>query len=180
MCGESSSFGWTHKGCLNPQGMYGLICVYEYQDEKVVKAIDELKFGFNREIVPIILKDFVFETGVAFDAIVPMPLHFYRENWRGFNQAEVISIALARKMGVPVEKWLKRVKITKQQSMLRNREERVRNMSDAFVLDQGKLAEEKSILLVDDVFTSGVSMREAAKTLKRGGAKFVWGLVLAH
>jgi len=160
--------------------MDGLICVYEYQDEKVVKVIDELKFGFNKEVVPLMLKDFVFETGVAFDAIVPMPLHFYRENWRGFNQAEIISVALARKMGVPVEKWLKRVKITKQQSMLRNREERIRNMNNAFVFDEGSLIEGRSILLVDDVFTSGVSMREATATLKRGGAKFVWGLVLAH
>ncbi len=177
-CGGLSDYGWTHKICRRAERPDGLICLYAYEDEKVRKAIDELKFGFNREIVPLMLKGFSFESGIRFDAIVPIPLHFYRENWRGFNQAELIADKVGEGMSVGVEKYLVRKINTKQQASLRNREERESNMKGAF--EAIKNLGGRNILLIDDVFTSGFSMLEAGAALKRAGAGTVWGLTLAH
>jgi len=178
MCGCPSAFGWTHRKCIKETGLDGLICIYSYEDEIVKKAIDDLKFGFIREMAGLMIRDFTFESGINFDYIVPLPLHFYRENWRGFNQSKLIADIVGKAMGVKTYKCLERSKNTKQQASLRLREDRERNLKNAFRLSGD--VKGKNVLLIDDVFTSGMSMREAAATLKRGGAKFVWGLVLAH
>ena len=178
VCGGSSDYGWTHSICRNKGSLDGLICLYSYEDETVKAAIDDLKFGFNKEIVPLMMRNFSFESGVRFDAIVPVPLYFYRENWRGFNQAQLIAEKIDEGLSLGVEKWLVRRKNTKQQANLRSREDRGENMTDAFEV-RGEVKGSK-VLLTDDVYTSGFSMGEAAKTLKTAGASFVWGLVLAH
>ena len=180
MCGKGSCMGWTHKQCLKKDGLDGLICLFAYGDETVRKAIDELKFGFNREVAPLLMKDTVFESGVEFDAVVPMPLYFYRENWRGFNQAELVATQIEKGMGIRTEKWLVREKNTKQQSLLMSFGERETNLEGAFGIAEGEEVKGKKVLLVDDVFTSGASMREAARSLKKAGVRMVWGLALAH
>jgi len=180
MCGRGSAFGWTHKQCLREDGMEGLICLYSYEDQTVKKAVDELKFGFNREMVNLLLKDFVFESGMMFDAIVPVPLYFYRENWRGFNQAELIAREVGKRMSVEIGNYLNRKRNTKQQSTLEARQDREVNMRGSFRAIDAKKIRRGRFLLVDDVFTSGASMREAARELKRAGADTVWGLALAH
>ena len=180
VCGVVSDMGWTHKDCRKKGGLDGLICIYSYQDELVKKVIDEIKFGFNQELIYEMLRNFRFESGERFDMIVPLPLHFYRENWRGFNQADLIGQELEKGLGIGLEKVLVRHKMTKQQSALSDRKEREENLKDAFVLKNGATIKGKKMLLVDDVFTSGASMKEATVTLKRAGAETVWGLVLAH
>ena len=178
VCGGLSDYGWTHSICRNRGSLDGLICLYSYEDETVKAAIDDLKFGFNKEIVPLMLRNFSFESGVKFDAIVPVPLYFYRENWRGFNQAQLIADKVGEGLSVKVEEWLVRRRNTKQQANLRLREERAENIKGAFEA-VGDL-KGMSVLLVDDVFTSGLSLGEAAKTLKTAGVSLVWGLALAH
>lgn len=182
MCGEGSPMGWTHPKCTTKLGMDGLIVIYEYGEETMKKIIDGIKFGFNKSLVDSVLNNFKFETGENFDYLVPVPLYFYRENWRGFNQAEKIAETVGKKMNVPVERCLKRIKMTKQQSLMRSRKERETNIKGVFQIEE-KWKEEmkgKNILLVDDVFTSGADMRECTRVLKKAGAKMVWGLALAH
>jgi competence protein ComFC len=182
-CGEASIMGWTHHKCRNKHSLDGMISIYEYREPVARAIIDGIKYQFNKELVSVVLKDFVFETGVVFDALVPVPLFFYRENWRGFNQAEEIAKVVGDRIKVPVEKILKRVRNTKQQALMKDRKERVRNISGAFEVSK-KYESEKlktiKILLVDDVFTSGANMRECAKVLKGVGVKQVWGLSLSH
>lgn len=190
MCGEESLMGWTHPRCKNKWGMDGLISIYEYQEPIARAVIDGIKYGFNRELVRIVLKDFRFEMGERFDMLVPVPLYFYRENWRGFNQAELIAEVLSHacrqagsQMLVPLENVLKRVKNTKQQVTMKTKEEREKNIKGAFSIDRRCQISDlrgKKILLVDDVFTSGADMRECTKVLKKAGVKMVWGLSLSH
>lgn len=179
-CGEFSILGWTHKKCLKKTGMDGLVAIYDYQDEKVRKIIDDIKFGFNRQLIKTTLHSCEFEIGSSFDLIVPIPLHFYRENWRGFNQAREIANLLAENIETPVIEALKRVKATKQQSMSLNKKEREKNIKDAFSVPDNVDLQGKKILLVDDVFTSGASMKEACTVLKLAGAEFVWGFAVTH
>ena len=178
ICEEESLMGWTHEGCRHKMGMDGLIAIYSYRDENVRKIVEGIKFGFNRSLIGYLTKGACFEAGVEFDAVVPIPLHFYRENWRGFNQASEIGKEFERKTGVALVEMLKRTKRTKQQAQIKNKEERKDNLRDAF--EVVVKVKNLKILLVDDVFTSGATMRECAKELKKAGAGAVWGLVLAH
>ena len=174
--------GWTHPRCRKIGGMDGLIVIYDYQDDKTKSIIDEIKFGFNKSLIVEMLRSFRFETGEEFNGIIPVPLHFYRKNWRGFNQAEEIAKVVGEKMTIEVIDAMVRKRRTKQQSLILNREEREINVKGAFGVKQSylKRMRGKKILLVDDVFTSGADMRECTKILKKAGAKIVWGLALAH
>lgn len=174
--------GWTHPRCKDKWGMDGVIVIYDYRDDKVKACIDGVKFDFNKHLIKDLLRNFRFETGEKFDYLVPVPLHFYRENWRGFNQAEEVAKVMGKKMKMEVLNGLKRNRRTKQQALILDREARALNVKGAFEIrkDLGKGLAGKKILLVDDVFTSGADMRECTKMLKRAGVEMVWGLALAH
>jgi ComF family protein len=180
MCGKGSLMGWTHPGCVDKNGMEGLIVIYDYQDDLMRKIVENIKFGFNKVLIERVLKNFKFETGEIFDYVVPVPLHFYRENWRGFNQAEEMAKVVGERMGIDVKKILKRKRKTKQQSLILDRKGREKNVRGAFGINGKIEVGGKKILLVDDVFTSGADMRECTRVLKKAGAEVVWGLALAH
>lgn len=182
MCCHDSMDGWTHERCRRRLGMDGLSAVWLYKDENVKKIIEEIKFGFNKEVISEMLEDLPLEWGMVFDLIVPVPLFRYRENWRGFNQAEEIGMVVAKKMNMSQRKVLLRIKNTRQQARIDDKKERRKNVEGAFVVREGEreFLKGKKVLLVDDVFTSGASMVECCKELKRGGAEMVWGMVLAH
>jgi ComF family protein len=100
-----------------------------------------------------------------YDVIVPIPLHWTRYAWRGFNQAHEIAKVLQKKKNVPLCHLLKRIKRTKFQSMLVS-SLRVENLKEAFVLDaQAQDYTNKHILLIDDLMTTGSTLRSAAKVL---------------
>ncbi|KKU62722.1 MAG: hypothetical protein UX86_C0044G0011 [Candidatus Amesbacteria bacterium GW2011_GWC1_47_15] len=114
--------------------------------------------------------------------MVPVPLHPSRLRERGFNQAKVISQSLGLRWGLNTQDILVRIKDAGRQ-VGRKREERLRSMAGAFAFDSRiKIhgSRFKNILLVDDVWTTGATMNECARTLKQGGVKKVWGLVLAR
>jgi len=109
--------------------------------------------------------------------IIPIPLEKQRLKWRGFNQAEEIAKNLANFFEIPIlEKVIIRKKKTLPQIILTENERR-ENIFGAFQLERE--IKGKNILLVDDIFTTGSTMEEAAKTLKEGGAKRIIGIVVA-
>ncbi len=111
------------------------------------------------------------------DYIIPVPLHRKRLEKRGYNQAEIIAEAFGKKLNLPVKKnRLKRKVNTKPQKEL-DPAERRKNMRGAFTFE-GKLEGEK-ILLIDDIYTTGSTLDEAARALKKAGAGKVYFLVIA-
>lgn len=179
-CGESSNGGWTHKGCLKRDGMEGLVAIYDYGDPQVKKMVESIKFGFNREILKRVLGSLKIDLGEKFDLVVPIPLYKYRENWRGFNQAQIMAEEVAKLTDLEWGNVLKRIKNTKQQAKSVSKKERFENLKNAFSVVDTKMVKGKNILIVDDVFTTGASMKEAVRCLKTAGVKNVWGLVLGH
>jgi ComF family protein len=105
--------------------------------------------------------------------IIPVPLHPSRQRQRGFNQAELI----AARLGMPVDtRLLRRRKNTPSQTGL-TRNERKRNLASAF---EARGAARGTVIVVDDVYTTGSTMDEVARTLKRAGASRVEVLTVAR
>jgi competence protein ComFC len=114
------------------------------------------------------------------DTIVPVPLHPKRLRWRGFNQSVLLARQIGRIYSIPLDCFtLYRSKDTPPQTQLPE-EDRRKNMRGAFALTPKASLEDKCFLLVDDVYTSGATVNECSRVLKRGGAREVFVLTLAR
>lgn len=114
------------------------------------------------------------------EVLVPVPLHVDRLRWRGFNQALLLARDLARRRRLPVApSALQRNRPTRPQVGLNERERR-RNLTGAFSVADGRMVRGRSVLLVDDVLTTGATVEECARSLRRAGARRVDVLVLAR
>jgi ComF family protein len=107
--------------------------------------------------------------GRRFDVIVPVPLHLTRQRERGFNQASLLAELLSAEISVPPKPLLERIRYTTTQTAL-DRAERMENLHNAFRLRKSANVRDFSVLLVDDVLTTGSTLSECARVLKRAGA----------
>ena len=121
-----------------------------------------------------------FLAGCRIDLIIPVPLHRKRLRWRGFNQAVLLARQVARAYAVPLDVLaLQRLRETAAQTQL-SEEERRRNVRGAFALAPDRSVSGLTVLLVDDVYTSGATANECSRTLLKNGAKQVYVLTLAR
>jgi len=112
--------------------------------------------------------------------IVPVPLHWFRKLARGYNQSEALARALARRPRVPCRpRALRRIRHTPMQTSMTPAERR-ENVRGAFAAWRSAAIRDKTVLLVDDVLTTGSTASEAARALKSAGAARVIVAVLAH
>ncbi|HSQ91502.1 MAG TPA: phosphoribosyltransferase family protein [Nitrospiraceae bacterium] len=119
-------------------------------------------------------------SGIDVDVVIPVPLHPARLRTREFNQSLLLADQLGRYLALPV--WvtnLVRIAATDPQTTL-TRQARLRNLRKAFAIRRPQDIAEKRILLVDDVFTTGTTLNECAKTLRKAGAGPVFALTLAR
>jgi ComF family protein len=115
---------------------------------------------------------------MGMDVIVPVPLHWLRRWRRGYNQSDVLARALAGRLGLLCRPgWLRRIRPTPKQTAQSSagRRENVRGAFRGRPVLRGR-----SVLLVDDVLTTGSTVHEAARALRQAGAKRVVVAVLAH
>jgi ComF family protein len=114
------------------------------------------------------------------DLVVPVPLHWWRRLMRGYNQAETLAIAVAKKLSLPcLPHCLRRIRNTPMQSRS-TPAERAKNVKGAFIARPQYSVKDKTILLIDDVLTFGYTASEAAGALKKAGAARVYAAVLGH
>lgn len=114
------------------------------------------------------------------DILIPIPLAKKRQKERGFNQSEEIGKELSKFLKIPlVNNALIKVRETLPQVELSGKE-REENIKGAFWCRDENMVKNKTIFLVDDVFTTGSTMEEAARVLKEAGAKKVWGITVAR
>jgi len=114
-----------------------------------------------------------------FDVIMAMPMH-WRKRWeRGFNQAELLADPVARRYGLPLATILRRTRYTKSQAGLTEAARR-KNLRGSFRLKRPEQVAGKRVLLIDDVFTTGATLRAAAAVLKAAGVARVSALTLAR
>jgi ComF family protein len=115
------------------------------------------------------------------DLVVPVPLHLKRLKERGFNQSGLLAGEFARKIKAPVSfDIIVRKNQTRPQTRLK-RGERLKNVKGAFEISDKKRVRDRRILLVDDVFTTGTTLNECARTLKdKGGASEVHAITVTR
>lgn len=183
VCFKPALEGNTHPRCYMKFGLDGLTSVYQYRQKEIQSLIKAIKYRYFYRYVDVLLEG-VEVPKPDVDFLVPLPLHWYRQNWRGFNQADKICQVLERKWNLPIYHLLVRSKATKPLAEIAQAEDRKTQIQGAFTLNpkvilDDKLLKGKSVLLVDDVFTSGASLSEACKVLKKAGVAKVWGWTLA-
>jgi ComF family protein len=118
-------------------------------------------------------------SGVKLDVIVPVPLHWTRTLIRGYNQSMLVCEIISAKLGVPCQLLLSRCRRTRQQAKL-NRQQRIKNLSGAFVLREDADCRNLSVLLVDDVFTTGATLTAAAIVLRKATPGKIYVLSLGR
>ena len=116
----------------------------------------------------------------AYDLLIPVPLHRSRLRERGFNQALILVREVENKIHLPLDYLnLQRIRDTQPQTSLKEKE-RKKNVRGAFGLREEQKVKGKTILLVDDVYTTGATVNECSRVLKKAGAKRVDVLTLAR
>lgn len=184
-CQKASIDGLTHFSCRKRLCMNGFTCFWDYAGV-IRRAILALKYKFAKEVSKEIVEKLVQKLHMecAFLGsncyLVPIPIHRLRENWRGFNQSSVIGKQIAEKMGWKFRSdVLVKIKRTQAQADLKGKA-RVSNVRGVYAVNLRYKLKNTSIILFDDVFTTGSTIKEAAKVLKTSGAGKVWGLTIAR
>lgn len=149
------------------------------------EAIHKFKYGLKSSLaLPLgfILAEFaaIQADYMAPSLIMPVPLHPKRLRERGFNQSVLLARHVAEKLHTELDFLsLRRIKYTAPQAGL-GRKERLKNVRGAFQIRDPDVVKGKAILLVDDITTTGNTLNECARTLKRAGSGAVHCLVLAR
>jgi ComF family protein len=150
---------------------------YEFPVDAAIKALKfQRKLFYGPALAEILCRECQHLPDDV-DAVLPVPLHWRRRWFRGFNQADEIAAPVAKHLGVPLLRNVKRVRATPFQSGLSARE-RARNLRGAFDV-RGALSA-NHILIVDDVITTGATVRLLARELRRAGAGSVSALAVAR
>jgi ComF family protein len=188
MCSRPSRNGQTHLGCRTPQGLDGLTSIFAYRGV-IKKAIRKLKYQFVSDLAQDLTElflsfcgeDKVFTRQLEKAVFIPLPLHPSRKRWRGFDQTELLGKMMTSNLGIEfLPQVLKRIKKTKLREEL-SRKERQKDIQGAFQVSSiFSPASASKIILFNDLWFWGESLREATKVLKKNGAKQVWGLTLAR
>lgn len=173
------------KNYCHPQINYLLAPVGHYDHPSLQKLIWQFKYqGWLSAAEPLcqLITNYLNclpANGKGF-IVIPIPLHRNKEWQRGFNQSTVLATHVAKhlKTGL-IRDNLIRIKNTDPQTKL-DYEAREKNIKDAFHLNRPHELKGESVILVDDVFTSGATLNEAARTLKSAGVKKIIALVLAR
>lgn len=170
------------------KNLNGVFCPASYDNFIVKKLINQFKYQpYIKELAKPLafliiayltnldkvqyLKDFI---------LIPIPLHKNKLKVRGFNQAEELARALSRFLKLPLlNNVLIKTKQTPAQVELK-KEERENNVKGTLFCQKPEIVKGRKILLVDDVFTTGATLEEAAAVLRSAGAQDVWAVVVAH
>jgi len=196
ICHNSSFFGESHPGCLRKYSLDGLISAWDYEG-LIKNLIYKIKYDGITHAIGEIIENFFkliandennrFYAFLSFLSyrntyIAYIPMYRKKEKKRGFNQAELIAKEIGKISNCRVACLLKKIKDTESQAKL-DKGERLQNVKDSFeespICDKPGLSQIENVLLVDDVFTTGATMKECCKVLKQSGVRKVWGFVLA-
>lgn len=189
-CMRPSIDGATHAKCQKKYSLDGLISIWKYQGA-IRKAVLSLKYKYSTEVGRELTDCFTnvlkihnsLSTIPNSSILVPVPLHWHKENVRGFNQSIEVGKSVSLVMGWRFAPDL----LVKKQSTVSQTElggeARRQNLKNVFSVNPAykpTLLNLKSVIIFDDVVTTGSTLREVAEVLKKAGVIKVWGLTIAR
>lgn len=176
--------------CAQKSYLSAVISCGYYHNPVLRETIGALKYNNAKELIPRIEKiiirftekyGFFSAEGGNSPILIPIPLHKRRLWSRGFNQAEIIAGILSRNFNLQIKTDILKRKIATGEQAKMKPEEREKNTKGAFVLLNQKEISGKTIILVDDVYTTGSTMQECAKIIRETGVvDNIYGFVLAR
>ena len=190
--GPKTPHGEACFGCRKKTSLDGVFVAAPYRSRALAEAIHVFKYEFVDELAEAlgrILADAVAHSDLPVpDLIIPVPLHPWRRRYRGFNQSALLARELSKRaldeLAIPIEESvLLRKRFTLPQAKTKSAEERRSNLSGAIGFAktlQKRSLRGKIVWLIDDVHTTGATLEECAKVLKKAGTKKVIGVVLAR
>ena len=160
-----------------------LIIASNYSYPLIKKAIHRYKYDFVKELAnplgQLMIKK-LNQQNIKDSILIPIPLHLKRLRWRGFNQADLLAQHIGKELNIPViNNLLIRTKHTLPQAKIENAQERQQNIKQAFALNLRTLFSGRSFILIDDISTTGATLKECAKILKPLKPKEIYGLVIS-
>ena len=150
---------------------------YEFPVDAAIKALKFQRRLFYAPALAELLSRECDRLPDDIDAVLPVPLHWRRKWFRGFNQADEIGAPVAKHLGIPLIRSVRRIRSTPFQSGLSARQ-RSKNLRAAFSVRERLRFQH--VLIVDDVITTGTTTRQIASVLKKAGAKKVSALAVAR
>lgn len=184
-CHRFSPRGLTHPSCKSKTKVDGFLSVYRYSGVIRLSLI-RFKYNFAYDVAHELAEAFSNEISPNLiprnSVIMPIPLHNKRQLWRGFNQAELLGKLVAENVNLDfADNILIRIQNNPQQARL-DKVSRLRNTCGIFAVNksQREKLRGKTIVIFDDVCTTGATIEEAAKVLKREGVEKIWAMSLAR
>ncbi|HYU64767.1 MAG TPA: phosphoribosyltransferase family protein [Candidatus Paceibacterota bacterium] len=155
-----------------------LITYYKY---KFIEDIADPLVRLTKKYLKQLSKHKNFSLFESNPLIISVPLSQRRLNWRGFNQSELIAKSIADFFQLRFNPGiLHRTKSVTSQVMIADRDKRLQNVKGVFACSNSSLIQNQTIIIIDDICTTGATLNECARILKANGAKNVIGLVIAR
>lgn len=184
-CQRPSLYGLTHPRCKKKLGIDGSISIFRYESI-LKKVIHQFKYRLATSVFTEFfnsinwIEQFIYYQHLPKNTyLLPIPLSRERLLARGFNQALVVAEKINSYLGLPLGDFLVRHKDTRPQANIKDEKLRYSNLCHAFKLEKLP-AVNMTVVLIDDVLTTGATLHSAAQTLKLGGIKKVYAFTLAR
>jgi competence protein ComFC len=186
---QKSPFRFNQVRFNQGQPMTGLIVTSHYEYPLIKEAIHRYKYDLVKDLAGPLGRLMAKQLSACLKIseedtfLLAVPLHPKRLRWRGFNQAELLAQVISQQSGIPLaENILRRSKYRLPQMAIKSSQQRKENIKEAFQLGSPSIPQikNKTIILVDDVSTTGATLAECARILKPLHPKEIWGLVIAH
>jgi len=184
-CGGLTELFSVCKKCKSATQIEKVFSIVKYSDPLAQKIIKNFKYRYIKDIaadLEPLMRKFLLKYKNLLDikentVLIPVPLHWYRECSRGFNQAEEFAKIIGKILDIPVVNSLvMKKKRTRNQADV-GKADRYSNLTNSFKVNSNS---PKNIILVDDVFTTGSTVRELALSLKENGAENIKVFTLAR
>lgn len=183
VCDEDGFIGIcpSCKSRINKAKNEGSILSYGFYGGILKSLILKFKYESNYNVGYLLanfLIEIIRESEIDIDIICYIPMIRKDERKRGFNQCKLIANEIGYNLNIPVSNCIKKVKHTKEQKKL-TKEERIKNLIGAFEVTSNEDIKNKRVLLIDDVMTTGATIGECTKILKKSGVKEIIVLTIA-